>query len=57
MSDFSYVIINISKIVLIDTNFGLHFLVSIQRKSFILEMCVQVKSAFQISDFISMVKF
>ena len=42
--DFCPVINNISKIALLDTNFGLHF-----------EIWVQVKSAFQISDVISMI--
>ena len=42
-SDFSAVIINISKIALLDTNFGLRFL----------RIWVQVKSTFQIRDFIS----
>ena len=42
--DFCPVINNISKIALLDTNFGLHF-----------GIWVQVKSAFQISDVISMI--
>ena len=60
VSDYVYssVIIEISKIVLLDTNLGLHFfwLLSFV-KMLHFGICVQVKRTFQIIGFISMVSF
>ena len=56
--DFRPVIINISNIALLDTNFGLHFLgFYLTKNASFSEFWVQVKSTFQISNFISMIIF
>ena len=53
--DFSPVIINFSRMALLDTNFGLRFLGFLfnENPSFLECEFIQVKSTFQISDFIS----
>ena len=56
-SDFSLVITNISKIELLDTNFGFRFLGFYLTKMLHFGIWVQVKSTFQMSNFISMVIF
>ena len=54
--DFSSVIINFSRMALLDTNFGLRFLGFLFNENPLFLECefIQVKSTFQISDFISM---
>ena len=51
------VIINISKLALLDTSIGLIFSISIEQKCFIFGICVQFESTFQISNFISLTNF